>query len=427
MPYRTRQLPALLVGVALFAAACSGQASRDGGARDDTADGDDTVAAPTTPEPNASTPDPSEQPDCTPLADLPNGDVSGPPPTEEPFPWDRDDPEVREGFDPSEIISGGPPPDGIMPIDEPCFDEVETADAWLEPQSPVIVVEVDGDRRAYPLAIMTQHEIVNDVIGGEPVAVTYCPLCNSGLAFRRTVGGTVLDFGTSGRLFQSNLVMYDRQTRSLWTQLDGQAVVGEMVPAVLERVTAGLLGWEQFRDSTPDGLVLSRQVFPGRNYGRNPYVGYEDRGDKFLFEGPRDGRLPPNTRVVGLGDEQDAVAVPLPRLEEERVVRVEVAGEPVTVWWAPGQSSALDTGQIDEGREVGSTGAFVPSLPGSTELTFTAGPEDTFIDEETGSTWNILGEAIGGPLEGRQLETVSRVDTFWFSWFAFRSETRVAQ
>jgi hypothetical protein len=294
----------------------------------------------------------------------------------------------------------------------------------------VLVVEVGDDRRAYPLAIMTQHEIVNDVIGATPVVVTYCPLCNSGLAFHRTVDDTMLDFGTSGRLFQANLVMYDRQTRSLWTQFDGEAVMGEQVPAELRRISTALLGWEQFRDSTPDGLVLSRQVFPGRDYSRNPYVGYEDRGDEFLFRGPRDERLPPNTRVVGLGDEQDAVAVPLPTLQEERGVQVEVAESPVTVWWAAGQSSALDTGAINEGREVGSTGAFVPSLPDTPQLTFSPAPgsdNELFTDAETGSTWNILGEAVDGELEGSQLEAVARDDTFWFVWFAFRSETRIVQ
>ena len=186
---------------------------------------------------------------------------------------------------------GGPPPDGIRPIDDPCFESVDVADAWLEPQSPVMVVEIEGDRRAYPLAILTQHEIVNDVVGGVPVVVTYCPLCNSGLAFERTVDGQVLDFGTSGRLYQSNLVMYDRQTKSLWTQFTGQAVVGaDFVGTELARIPTALLGWEEFAQATPDGLVLSRDSLPGRDYGRNPYPGYEGSGDAFLFEGPRDGQ-----------------------------------------------------------------------------------------------------------------------------------------
>jgi hypothetical protein len=291
-----------------------------------------------------------------------------------------------------------------------------------------MVVEVGDDRRAYPLAIMTQHEIVNDVVGGDPLVVTYCPLCNSGLAFERTVDGQVLDFGTSGRLFQANLVMYDRQSKTLWTQFTGRAVVGEeFVGTELVRIPTGLLAWEDFEAAAPDGMVLSPDSAPDRDYGRNPYTGYEDSGDQFLFEGDRDDRLPPNTRVVGLGTDRDPVAITLDHLQEEAVVAVEVDDGPVTVWWAPGQSSALDRAMVDEGRDVGSTGAFVPVLADDTELTFAPLDADdgTFRDDQTGSTWNLLGEAVDGELAGTQLEPVSRDDTFWFVWFAFQPDTTV--
>lgn len=369
------------------------------------------------------------EPPCTPVTDLPGGDVEGPPATSDPFPWDRPDPRVLDGFDADEIISGGPPPDGIRPIDAPCFDDVATADTWLADESPVMVVEVDDDRRAYPLAIMTQHEIANDVIGGVPVVVTYCPLCNSGLAFERTVDGDVLDFGTSGRLFRSNLVMYDRQTRTLWSQFAGEAVVGDLVPTRLERLSTALLGWAEFRDATPDGLVLSRQVFPERSYGRNPYPGYEGSGDGFLFRGPRDDRLDPNVRVVGIGDAEASVAVPLADLREDRVVEVEVGDRPLTVWWAPGQASALDASQVDGGEDVGSTGVFDPVLDDGLRLRFAPDPDDPgrFVDDATGSRWNLLGEAVEGELAGATLAAVPRDDTFWFVWFAFRPETRVVR
>lgn len=409
-----RSLMTLLVSVAVVATACAGtDVPRDG------------AGSPSSPTPSDHATRAAA--DCLPLDELEGGDVSGPPPTDDPFPWELGDAKVRDGFDENQIISGGPPPDGIQPIDSPCFDDVATADQWLEPQSPVMVVEVDGDRRAYPLAIMTQHEIANDVIGGEPVVVTYCPLCNSGLAFFREVDGTLLDFGTSGRLFQANLVMYDRQTRTLWSQFQGHAVVGELVPAELERLSTALLSWEEFRESTPDGLVLSRQSVPGRTYGRNPYPGYDDAGDSFLFRGPRDDRLPPNTRVVGMGGEDDPVAVPLPELQDRGVVRLEVDGRPVTVWWAPGQASALDATDVDSGQDVGSTGAFVPVLDDGTELTFApdASDETRFVDDQTGSTWNLVGEAVEGELEGTQLQPVTRDDTFWFVWFAFRPDTRI--
>ncbi|HKJ55722.1 MAG TPA: DUF3179 domain-containing protein [Nitriliruptoraceae bacterium] len=365
---------------------------------------------------------------CIPLEEFANGDVV-PAPTETiDFPWDRADPVVLEGFDFDDIVSGGPPPDGIQPIDDPCFDAIAAADEWLQPQSPVMVVEVDGDRRAYPLAIMTQHEIVNDVVGGVPLVVTYCPLCNSGLAFERTVDGRVFSFGTSGRLFQSNLVMYDRQTRTLWTQFTGQAVVGaDLVGTELTRVPTGLLGWEDFKSAAPDGVVLSRGSMPNRDYGRNPYPGYEGSGDQFLFRGPRDDRLGPNTRVVGLGTDVDPLAVGLPHLRDQQVMAVQVDGQPVTVWWAPGQASALDAASVDDGLDVGSTAAFVAQLDDATPLSFVADQDQPghFVDDQTGSTWNLLGEAVDGDLAGTQLEAVAHDDTFWFVWFAFQPDTRI--
>ncbi|CAN5155606.1 DUF3179 domain-containing protein [soil metagenome] len=422
-----RRSPFLVV-LALMAAACSAPGSPDvaaGGVADTTAE--PTVALPEhTPTPEGA---------CIPLEQIAGGDVANAPVQEREFPWDRTDPAVLDGFDFSQVISGGPPPDGIRPIDEPCFDDVANAGQWLEAQSPVMVVEVNGDRRAYPLAIMTQHEIVNDVIGGEPVVVTYCPLCNSGLAFERAVAPQgrddtsrdVLDFGTSGRLFQSNLVMYDRQTRTLWSQFTGQAVVGEdFVGTELVRLATQLVSWADFARATPDGLVLSRDVFPDRTYGRNPYPGYEGAGDGFLFDGPRDGQLPPNTRIVGLGVDADPVAVVLEHVRQERVVDLELDGQPVTVWWAPGQASALDRPQVDDGEDVGSTAALIPTLPDGSTGTFTAGEEDgTFVDEQTSSTWNLLGEAIDGELEGSRLTPIPLDDTFWFVWFAFQPDTTI--
>ena len=133
-----------------------------------------------------------------------------------------------------EIISGGPPPDGIPAIDRPGFVKPAEAAAWVVPKEPVLALEVKGDARAYPLQILMWHEIVNDVVGGLPVTVTFCPLCNSGIVFERVVDGATLDFGTSGKLYKSDLVMYDRQTHSLWAQMEGRAIVGARAGTRLE-------------------------------------------------------------------------------------------------------------------------------------------------------------------------------------------------
>lgn len=411
---------ATLTILVLIAAACAPQGTSEGGP---TAEREPTAGG------TAATDGEAVAEDCEPFGP---SEAVPPAPHDESaqFPWEREDPAVAEDFDRDRIISGGPPPDGIPSIDEPCFEPIAAGDRWLEGRSPVMTVEVDGDARAYPLAIMSQHEIVNDVVGDEPLVVTYCPLCNSGLAFDRTVEGQVLDFGTSGRLFQANLVMYDRQTKALWIQFTGRAVVGEpWVGTELERRSTALLSWEEFKESSRDGVVLSRDTGHDRSYGTNPYQGYEDRGSSFLFDGPTDDRLPPNSRVVGLTgpDDGDPVAVALAHLRQQRTVDVDVAGDPIVVFWAPGKASALDTSDIDEGRDVGQTGSFRPTGPEGRQLTFQASEEDEkrFVDEQTGSTWTVAGKAVAGPLEGAALEEVPRDDTFWFVWFAFRPQTEV--
>jgi len=173
------------------------------------------------------------------------------------------------------LVSGGPPPDGIPAIDDPKFQPADQVD-WLAGREPLLSLTVGGETRGYPLQVMTWHEIVNDTVGGEPVTVTYCPLCNSGVAFHRQVGERLLDFGTSGMLYADNLVMYDRQTESLWPQLTGQASVGVLTGTPLEAIPIGVVGWDQFRTAHPDALVLTRDTGYPRDYGRNPYAGYDD-------------------------------------------------------------------------------------------------------------------------------------------------------
>lgn len=294
-----------------------------------------------------------------------------------------------------------------------------------------MVVDVDGDVRAYPLAILTWHEIVHDVVGDVPLTITYCPLCNSALVFERTVEGPdgqeLLDFGTSGRLYRSNLVMYDRQHRNLWTQFEGEAVVGErFLGTRLERVPAWLFGFEELTELHPDAQILSRETGHSRDYGRNPYTGYDTEDhDPFLFHDELDDRFEPMTRMVGLGDEDASVAITLDLLAEDRVVDVDVDGEPHVLLWAPGQASALDTASIDAGRDVGQTAAFLAELDGGSVTLEPTDADGRYVDTLTGSTFDLRGRALDGPLEGQQLEAVPHDDTFWFVWVAFRPDTEV--
>ena len=327
-------------------------------------------------------------------------------------------------IDPTELLPGGPPPDGIPPIDEPTFLAPDEA-GFLDEREPVLALRIGDDARAYPVQILTWHEIVNDTVGGIPVTVSYCPLCNSAIAYDRRLGDRVLDFGTSGLLYQSALVMYDRQTESLWSHFTGRAVAGELVGAEVALFPLATVSWGDWRDANPEGLVLSRDTGHERTYGQNPYPGYDDVGTSpFLFEGEVDGRLAAKTRVVGLRDGGDAVAVVLDELLDRGVVDVELSGRRLVVWARPGTTSALDATSVAGGRDVGATGAFVPQVDGR-DLTFAA-TGDGFEDRETGSRWNVLGEAEGGPLAGQVLRPVEHVDTFWFAWAAFLPDTRLA-
>jgi len=328
-------------------------------------------------------------------------------------------------IDPTEIRSGGPLPDGIPPIDNPQFVSVSEADTWLSDTEPVLLLDVEGDVRVYPVQILMWHEIVNDVIGGVPVSVTYCPLCNSAITFVRTVRGVETTFGTSGRLYIANLVMYDRATESLWNQLDGRAVVGLLTGEVLERISSPMVAWGDVRQNQPDALVLDRErTGVSRPYGTNPYTGLDDPdGRPFLFNGEVDVRAKAMQRIVAIENNGDAAAWSLGAIAsgDSAVTTGEVGGDDVVVFWTPGQASALDQSDISAGRDVGNVGVFSPTL-GDRTFDFTA-EGGKFVDEQTGTVWNVLGEAESGELQGSQLTPVVFVRTFWFSWSTFRPDT----
>lgn len=325
-----------------------------------------------------------------------------------------------------EFRGGGPGRDGIPPIDRPKFETVTQADAWLKPLEPLIHLQVGGDARAYPIQVLMWHEIVNDEVGGVPVAVTFCPLCNTAIVFDRRLDGQTLDFGTSGNLRNSDLVMWDRQTESWWQQAGGDGVVGELAGKRLEMLPASIISWADFRQLRPQASVLSRDTGYNRDYGRNPYVGY-DRIDQspFLFEGKLDGRLRPMERVVAVSLGGEDVAYPFSLLSQRYVIADRVGGQPLVVFWQAGAASALDAAVIPGGRDVGGTGVYVPEVD-SRSLTFTW-RDGAFVDAETGSRWTILGEATSGPLAGKRLEPVVHADYFWFSWGAFKPNTRIFQ
>ncbi len=331
-------------------------------------------------------------------------------------------------------LSQGAWRDAIPALSGPLYVTLEEASAYYDDAEPLVQVGVNGDVRGYPLEILTWHEIVNDVVGGMPVAVTFCPLCNTAIAFESQIGETVYQFGVSGLLRNSDLVMYDRSTESLWQQSSGRAIIGRMVGARLAYLPASVVSLGQLRDAYPDALVLSRETGWERDYGLNPYRGYDDpeRGGpsaSFFDRDTIDPRLPPMERVVAIeGPSGAAVAYAWSALERERVIQDSFDGIDLVVFWTPGARSALDDSVIADAREIGATAVFETSLDGAAH-SFRPNADDpsgrTFVDEQTGSVWDIFGRAVAGELSGAQLTWVIHSDHFWFAWQAFHPATRV--
>lgn len=379
-----------------------------------------------------------------------------------------------------EVLSGGPPPQGIPALGfsgdhagaananrAPSFVSQEEAASWLAAEEPVIAMTLNGESRAYPLQILTWHEIANDTLGGVPVAVTFCPLCNSALSFDRRIplteeaqrevlelnpnasfteldegfltafqqqrrdpeaaglaAGLEVTFGVSGLLYLSNLLMFDTASSTLWSQLIGEAVVGTLGGTHLLRYPAQIVSFGEFREAFPDALVLSRDTGYNRSYGTNPYVGYDQiDSPAFLFSGPTDGRLPPKERVITFEIAAESVAYPFSVLSQARMVEDSVGGEPVVLFWQEGTRSALDASTIARGADVGAVGVFSRVL-NAQELSFSWDGVH-FTDQETGSSWNLLGQAVAGELSGQRLTPIVHDNTLWFAWAAFKPETRI--
>ena len=326
--------------------------------------------------------------------------------------------------DRTEIVPGGPPPDGIRSIDDPVFAPIDEVDD-LESNEAVLVFEHGDDTRIYPIRIMIWHEIVNDVVGGAPITVTYCPLCNSAIAFVRTVKDRVLDFGTSGHLYRSGMVMYDRQTESLWTHFDGLAVVGAAIGTQLERLPIATVSWSQATEAHPDAWVLRSDPDDPKPYGTNRYAGYDQRDQPlpgwFTTDIPEP--VPPMTRVVGIRTGEGELAIPTDLLAERGVVTSSISNQEFAVFFERGTASPLQRRDVADGDDIGSSGVFDTQVDGR-RLTFRS-ESGVVTDLETRSVWNIRGRAIVGPLVGIELGELEHLDTFWFAWVANHPDTAV--
>lgn len=330
-------------------------------------------------------------------------------------------------IDLDEVLSGGPPRDGIPAITDPQMEGVETAQTWLVPRSPVIAVEINGEAHAYPHAILMWHEIANDEVGGVPVAVTFCPLCNASIVFDRRLGDSVLEFGVSGLLRNSDMIMYDRTTFSWFQQFTGIGIAGFYNEVSLEFIPSQVVSFEQFAERYPDGLVMSQDTGFGRRYGSNPYSGLDDSRSPVtgLYRGAYDERLPARERVLAGIIDGVGIAYPFPVLSQEFIINDQIGETPVVAMWQPGVLSSLDEASIAESRDIGTAALFHREVDGRL-LTFQYDEENgQMIDVETGSLWNLFGEATDGELAGQSLDQLIAAPHYWFAWYAFMPETRI--
>lgn len=314
------------------------------------------------------------------------------------------------------ITSGGVPMDGIPAIETPQYVSINEADLFLDDGDPVFVLEGTDPIKVFPQQVLVWHEIVNEEVDGKPISITYCPLTGSVIGYEGTIPSGETTFGTSGKLLNSNLVMYDRETDSYWPQILGQSVAG---PLTGERLADFPLLWTEWRyakEVYPDAVVLSRSTGFFKPYGTDPYGSYlesdnyYDSGEPFFKVMNRDPRLGSKTVVYGinLGDQQ--VAVLKTKAASVRVINVDVGDRHLVVFY----DELLDTVRVYD-RDVGGTihnFAYRPDEP-------------SFVDDGTGSLWSTTGEAVSGPLTGTQLERVTSFDCMWFAWAAFFPDTEL--
>ncbi|MDT8347932.1 MAG: DUF3179 domain-containing protein [Flavobacteriaceae bacterium] len=316
------------------------------------------------------------------------------------------------------------PRDRITPIDEPKYWNKVEASNYYYSHEPVMAFVADGKAKAYPLSVLMFHEIVNDQVGGVYFSATYCPLCNATLVFNRklTYDGKehLLDFGTSGMLRNSDLVMWDRQTETWWQQITGEGLVGELAGAQLEILPSQLISFNDFFKAYPEGEILAFPNPEGK-YGENPYNKYDSSEKPFLFEGDIDERLPATARVVNVLDFETVYAYDY--LSQQKVVNAEEDDIAYAIFFKPGMVSAVDEKEIKSSKAIGSVAVFDRKLD-DIALDFEYDSGD-IKDKNTGSTWDITGHAIAGPMKGKKLYPLAYGQHFAFAWFAFHPDSKL--
>lgn len=324
----------------------------------------------------------------------------------------------------TELVSAGPKKDAIPSIDHPKFVNAADAAAWLAENEPVVAVELNGEARAYPLQILIWHLLIDDRIGDTPVLISFSVLCNSAVVFDRRVAGASYKFGFSGMVRNSNVVMFDRQTESLWQQLTGEAIAGSLTGARLTRLNSQVVPFNVFRRAHPTGMVLSRDTGSKRGYGTDPYAKYMSSGH-LLFPVSLPGALPfPSSEtlvVVQAGGAERAYATPL--LRQRRVLESRIGEQSFVIFSTRSMLNALDAPVIAHSHNTLAAAVFSPAVDGKS-LTFYK-RHGVFFDKQTHSAWNLLGVSTAGPMAGKRLAPLPYTVSFAFAWLAFYPNTPV--
>lgn len=310
---------------------------------------------------------------------------------------------VKYTVNPDELAQGCPGMDCIPSIDNPKYENGANAD-WMEPDDKIIGLEINGEAIAYPLRILSRHEIVNTEVGGEPVVVTYCPLCRSGVTYSRNVSGEILEFGVSGKLHNANLVMYDRQSETYWNQISGKAIVGEKVPQKLDLISSSITNWGKWKEGHPDTQVLSRDtgIYPVGTYASRSYQGYRNSGGVGFGVDQVDDRLPSKELVYGITIGNNSKAYPSDMINSSNLIQDEIGNETVLVFERPDDGTV--TALTYEGEEK--------------EFTLSSkGVEDT-----EGGRWTFEGEHLNGNINMSQNVPQG---FYWFAWSKFNPDTQI--
>jgi len=312
------------------------------------------------------------------------------------------------------IVSGGTPKDGIPPIDEPKYISVSEADKFLEENDVVFVVDYKNNVKIFPQKILVWHEIVNDDVDGEKIAVTYCPLTGSAIGFKGKFNSIETTFGTSGKLVNSNLVMYDRATESYWPQILGVAVTGSQKGRTLEQFPVIWTRWNKARGKYPNAVVLSRDTGFIRSYGRDPYGSYlttnnyYDSGGAFFPVMAKDNRLEAKRIVVGVKINNSELAIVKSKIAENKIANLFIEEMPIVVIY----DESLDTVRVYSRKLENRV------------LNFEIN-NGNIVDKETGSEWNVFGKSVNGVMKSKKLEPVNSFDVMWFAWVAFYPQTEI--